>query len=122
MLVGPIVGGVPRFGYEYSPLDCMSRPFQRNGCATSELKRVRVAQHEIINRAIKASTGDKVSFIDPYDFLCDEVSCRNLDDDKRPIYSDESHLSRWGSVYLVTKMVDALASALEQGQDVAAAR
>jgi peptidoglycan/LPS O-acetylase OafA/YrhL len=107
-----VIGGVPRYGSEYSPSDCVSRPFQRKGCATSKRENPRIALQETINGAIDSSLGDHVRFIDPYDFLCDRKSCRNLDDNKRPIYSDDSHLSRWGSLYLANKMKGELSSAL----------
>jgi peptidoglycan/LPS O-acetylase OafA/YrhL len=112
------VGGVPRFGSEYSLIDCMGRPLQRRGCSASK-RRGRVAQQEIINRSIYASIERDVTFIDPYDFLCDEQSCRNVDDGNRPIYSDDSHLSRWGSVYLISKMKVALSEALSDQKSMA---
>lgn len=53
------------------------------------------------------------TFIDPFDYLCDDVRCRNVDDNKYLIYSDESHLSKYGSVFLVDKMSSAILKKIE---------
>lgn len=41
-------------------------------------------------------------FLDPFDILCENDICKNIDYKKRLIYSDKSHLSKYGSIEVIT--------------------
>lgn len=44
---------------------------------------------------------ENIYFINPYDSLCGEKVCQVLTPDGYPIYSDPTHLRRWGSIYFI---------------------
>lgn len=94
-----VIGGVPRFRKPGSPYDCLARPGVPR-CDSTDLSDPFVAKHFRFNAAFRHVYGS-TEFIDPYEYLCSTTSCRNFDDDGKPIYSDEGHLSVWGSQYLV---------------------
>lgn len=56
----------------------------------------------------------KFTFIDPFDYLCDETRCRNTDDQRRLIYSDEGHMSKYGSIFLIDTVKDQLLDLLNR--------
>ena len=43
----------------------------------------------------------KFIFLDPHGVLCENGKCRNLDVDKKLIYSDGNHLSKYGSFEVI---------------------
>jgi hypothetical protein len=55
----------------------------------------------------------KYIFIDPFEYLCDELRCRNTDDSNRLIYSDATHLSTFGSIFLIKNIEGALVNILK---------
>jgi peptidoglycan/LPS O-acetylase OafA/YrhL len=59
------------------------------------------------------TTGDFL-FIDPFDILCANGQCANFDDDGRPIYSDTTHLSRFGSMKIIGAIKDQLLPLIPQ--------
>ncbi|WP_409333418.1 SGNH hydrolase domain-containing protein [Aliarcobacter butzleri] len=44
---------------------------------------------------------EKFIFLNPSDILCKDNICRNLDKRKYLIYSDSSHLSKYGSIEVI---------------------
>lgn len=44
-----------------------------------------------------------VYFFDPFKALCQQNKCKNFNEDNELLYSDEHHLSKFGSVYVVNK-------------------
>jgi len=55
--------------------------------------------NDVLQRYAKENEG--VYFINPYDVFCNEATCRNLDDNGYPLYSDSDHLTRVGSDYFM---------------------
>ena len=104
-----LVGGVPRYGGQSSPFDCASRPIPPGDCGKSPNSGY-VAVQEAITVAFQSNGAQA---IDPYDVLCDELSCRDADDQRRSMYSDRTHLSIWGSEYLVKGLRPALLQLLD---------
>jgi hypothetical protein len=64
-----------------------------------------------------AETTNAYLFIDPFDYLCDEVRCRNTDDQERLIYSDVSHLSIHGSQFMIESIEKRLLELLRKTSD-----
>jgi len=60
--------------------------------------------NDVLQRYAKENEG--VYFINPYDALCNEATCRNLDDNGYPLYSDSAHLSKVGSDYFMALIRD----------------
>jgi len=60
--------------------------------------------NDVLQRYAKENEG--VYFINPYDVLCNEATCRNLDDNGYPLYSDSTHLSKVGSDYFMSLIRD----------------
>lgn len=98
-----VLGGVPRYQAPLSPLDCLTRPFGNETCMTSNMKSPFIAEQEAINDRFR-KTRQSREFLDPYDYLCQKGVCRNITLDGMPIYSDVTHLSIWGSTYLIGRM------------------
>ena len=53
------------------------------------------------------------TFLDPCEALCNTDGCRNVDDLGRPIYSDEMHLSTFGSRFVIAHFAPPLKAILE---------
>jgi peptidoglycan/LPS O-acetylase OafA/YrhL len=62
-------------------------------------------------RRVADETGAYI-FLDPFDALRAENGCRNLDDEQRLIYSDQTHLSKVGSCFVVRHFLPELDRAL----------
>jgi len=115
-LIGPqpliLIGGWPRYDAPSSPLDCISRPLQQTTCDTSDLSTPVIAEQRKLNRLLSTAINGRFILIDPYAYLCDQKRCRNFDRAHRPIYSDRTHLSLWGSEFLVAAMKPDLEAAM----------
>lgn len=96
---------VPSFPYE--PKECLKRYIA--------IKKVEPMTCKIDRNSVAAASNaylasierlqkkfPKVIFFSPDKFLCNEISCSALIDDKI-IYSDRNHLNRFGSVYFGDK-------------------
>ena len=53
-------------------------------------------------------------FIDPFDYLCDENKCRHIDAERHLMYSDNSHLSTYGSLFMMRALEPQLLSLLNR--------
>jgi len=60
-----------------------------------------------INKRLReeAEESKKFVFIDPFDVLCDVEKCMNIDEQRRLLYSDTGHLSKYGSRMLVKEFM-----------------
>jgi len=60
-----------------------------------------------INKRLReeAEESEKFVFIDPFDVLCDVERCMNIDEQRRLLYSDAGHLSKYGSRMLVREFI-----------------
>lgn len=98
-----VIGNVPSTGSVYSPLSCISKPFNENtNCLTTEEKKLE--SRRLINRYLSAKINlPNLVFKDPYEALCSDSKCNNFVNDF-PIYSDDNHLSIWGSELVIKKL------------------
>lgn len=102
-----VIGVAPGAGASLYDIFTRPRPILFSGFEPSDyLFRDRSPELVEFNDLLKKYAADTnlFTFIDPFDYLCDEVQCRNVDEKKRLIYSDESHLSTHGSIYLVERI------------------
>lgn len=94
-----IVGSVPTMTNGIaSPSDCISRPIPAPvGCASSPRNFGPPAERAAINDLLRSKV---FPFLDPFDALCSATSCGMIIDGK-PVYSDQTHLTTWGSELVV---------------------
>jgi peptidoglycan/LPS O-acetylase OafA/YrhL len=99
-----IIGDVP--SAKYNLYDVFSRPRPLFFADFDPQKYLKVlgspATAEFNSKLKEASqkTG-KFVFLDPYDVLCKDGLCTNIDEKGRLIYSDTAHLSKYGSKYVI---------------------
>lgn len=104
-----VIGDVPRAGANLYDVFTRPRPLMFSGFNPEEyFYRERDPKLEKINAEFKrlAEETGKFTFIDPFDYLCDEKRCRNLDDERRLIYSDAGHMSKYGSLFVIDAIKD----------------
>lgn len=115
-----VIGNVPGSGVDRGLLNKISRPryllyeesLQSVNYRESKRSSDRFAE-KLNSRLVDEATKDKrYIFINPYDFLCSDVVCRNFDDQGRLIYSDSAHLSKMGSQYVIKQSKDQISLAL----------
>lgn len=100
-----VLGAVPMSGMTVSPVDCVTRPLRTD----IECDRIARSNHTMesraeFNDALQSNISSGVSFVDPFDQLCDAKHCFNFTSEGKPVYSDTGHLSIWGSRLLVSRM------------------
>lgn len=109
-----VLGNNPTFRAAQSPESCIFEPFGREAsCEPTWIAgqpKLRIRAR--INKAMRAAMNDTVGFLDPYDYLCENGRCANLDD-QFPIYSDTTHFSDRGSILMVAAMERDLRGLLE---------
>jgi peptidoglycan/LPS O-acetylase OafA/YrhL len=93
-VIGNAPGAIDRENF----VDCMTRPsLGRAGCrkvvSEGDITRLRMIK---INQELRSKLASVARFLDPFEALCDERSCRLVADGK-PLYRDDSHLTKWGS-------------------------
>ncbi|WP_286220248.1 acyltransferase family protein [Marinobacter apostichopi] len=112
-----VIGNVPGSGHNLYDVFTRPRPlifsdFDPDGflfhSRNAELERTNLKLKEA---ALK--TGE-FSFIDPFNYLCIENHCRNVDGQRRLLYSDTSHLSKYGSIYLIEAIKSELLQLLDR--------
>lgn len=59
-----------------------------------------------------------IKFINPFDVFCDNLSCDNLDETGRLLYSDPEHLSKNGSKYLIKSIKEDLTARLKESRNI----
>lgn len=96
-----IIGNVPKV--EYNLYDIFSRPHSSEFSPDKYLKSKRSMDVTAFNEKLKriADETKEFIFLDPQDILCSNDWCRNVDDKKRLIYSDNGHLSIYGSEFVI---------------------
>jgi peptidoglycan/LPS O-acetylase OafA/YrhL len=83
--------------------DCMTRPatFRRDCAKTvSTTDYIRSIMIET-NKDIGPRLAGVATFLNPFDALCDQSSCRLTSSDGMPLYRDDTHLTKWGSELIV---------------------
>lgn len=102
-----VIGQVP--GAEHNLYDIFTRPrpiFFGND-TDKYLTSVPSKDFVEFNSHLKkiAMKTNKFIFLDPFDILCKNDVCRNLDGQKHLIYSDAYHLSKYGSIEVIKGFV-----------------
>lgn len=102
-----VLGAIPMSGMALSPLDCATRPIKIDvDCQQVELATPAFKSKRKFNSVLNAQFDGGVKFVDPFEYLCGDLACRNFTPSGEPIYSDRGHLSIWGSRALVSAMRD----------------
>lgn len=96
-----VVGGVPTFSGLGSPLDCLSRPLQRQACSSSQRDTQVDRTHDRFNAAMAKLAIGSFEWVNPFDSFCDKDACSNLTTNGEVIYSDADHLSAKGGEYFI---------------------
>lgn len=95
----------PRLLGAASPIDCLLYPldFMRQGCsfATIPPNDQRRQFNQQLAALYRKVTTEDIIFINPFDAMCESERCLNIQDASKPLYTDNSHLSSWGSQYLI---------------------
>ncbi len=112
-----VIGNVPGAGYNL--YDIFSRPrlpmfskVDANKYLGRSIKPTNMAFNNALRNA--ALSSGKFIFLDPHDILCHDGWCKNLDEQKRLIYSDAYHLSRYGSTEVIRGFLPILEKLLIQ--------
>lgn len=111
-----VIGHVPTSG-QHNLYDIFSRPkFPFSSLFYSEdyLKTQANEEYVQFNQRLsqEAQSSGEFVFLDPHDVLCEEGLCRNTDHQNRLIYSDPSHLSKYGSREVIRAFLPQLKKAL----------
>lgn len=111
-----VVGEVPQFAGQSDAVTCLTRPnyfHEPIPCAEAsfvqypELLRFREFNRLMAEGIRQMHVAPEVTFLDPFDALCDDRFCRQIEDG-RLIYSDDDHLSLYGSDLVVSFFQQAL--------------
>lgn len=102
--------GLPPRNDRYSYYECMSRSslpinkiLNKNSCPSTIKYEKNILNEDLKNNLKKYKN---VVFIDPYDALCENETCRLVDEKGNPIYSDSVHLSIYGAEFVGKKLLD----------------
>lgn len=94
----------PRLPSSSSPVDCLLYPLDRmrRGCATATISErdQRRQFNEKLGALYPNISQEDILFINPFDVLCKGARCFNVRNGTQPLYTDNSHLSTWGSHFL----------------------
>lgn len=104
-----VVGSIPPApDQQQNPADCLFRPIRfRGNCEASKLD----AQRKVVNEQLAAALGERATFIDPFDALCDRTEC-SLIDKSVPVYSDANHLTGHGAELVLRRFRERLRKVL----------
>lgn len=110
-----VVGVVPGAGENL--YDIFTRPsFSAKNDLTTYLKSSSKDSFVEFNNFLdeQSKKTQKFIFLNPFDIFCKNNLCSNIDSEKRLVYSDKSHLSKYGSVMLIDGFKDELLKTQEQ--------
>jgi peptidoglycan/LPS O-acetylase OafA/YrhL len=94
-----VLGNVPTTGDIPALLNCIARPYVDNSrCMSTGIESLR--QRRILAEKLPPLLDDDIEVLDPFEALCNGRDCLNVSDDL-PLYYDKTHLSQWGSRYVV---------------------
>lgn len=97
-----VVGGLPVYEASVSPMDCLGRPTGARSCLTP-VSAPQTRMQARFNSRLAEIIG-RGALIDPFAVLCFGDTCDTVLRDGRPVFSDDSHLSVWGSVHVVKNL------------------
>lgn len=104
-----VVGSIPAApDQQQNPADCLFRPIRfRSNCEASKLD----PRRKVVNEQLGAALGERATFIDPFDALCERTEC-SLIDKTAPVYSDANHLTRHGAELVLRRFREVLRKVL----------
>lgn len=95
----------PRLPASASPIDCLLYPLEvmRKGCSSTTIGAddQRRQFNDQLSKFYSKVNLEDILFINPFDVFCKGLECENMLDGNQPIYTDNSHLSTWGSKFLI---------------------
>lgn len=100
-----VIGNVPGSGYNL--YDIFSRPkpmfFTKFNPEDYYFYSKSLKENLDFNNELKnlAKNTNQFIFLDPHDILCKNDKCKNINNDKNLIYSDNYHLSKYGSIEVI---------------------
>ena len=112
-----VIGNVPGAGHNLYDIFSRPHPLIFSKFDPSEYIYTKVNPSTVLfNNALRkaAQNTGRFIFLDPHDILCQDGECSNLDPQKRLIYSDGKHLSRYGSETVVQGFLPVLNTLLKQ--------
>ena len=105
------VPGMPGFG---SSLDCLARPISfADDCNFPSRTKEPQLGRASWNESLKSPLGEVAVFLDPFAQLCDEKTCKTVQDGM-PVYSDQDHLTKWGAELLIRSFADSIGGGSER--------
>lgn len=108
-----VIGNVPTMGSAGEPLDCMGRTFvTMTACSREAIDHEIIARRRAINDLIGARLDGIAQFLDPFQVLCTDKECLMIADGL-PLYSDHTHLSAWGAMYVTAKFAAPIIAAVK---------
>ncbi|HEY0233534.1 MAG TPA: SGNH hydrolase domain-containing protein, partial [Afipia sp.] len=108
-----VIGSVPGTAAGISSvLDCVSRPWLsfKSSCEKSLIQDQPLAERAQINRLLDLKLPHDATFLNPFDALCTTDTC-NMLIDGNPVYSDATHLTKFGSILVTNKFRERLLAA-----------
>lgn len=112
-----VIGNVPTAGLNLYDIFTRPRPLMFNNFNPIDyLYREKDSALVSINRELKRFSEEtgKFTFIDPFEILCNDNKCRNIDHNNRLIYSDNAHLSKYGSYFIIDSIQNELLELLNK--------
>lgn len=118
-----VMGEVPQFAGQSDAVMCIARPtylVAAMSCQTAliaqypELERRREFNRLLADGLAKSDVADRITFLNPFDALCDHTTCRQIEEGHL-IYSDDDHLSKYGSDLVVAHFQQQLLGVLSIG-------
>lgn len=112
-----VIGNVPGAGYNL--YDIFSRPkpifFTKFNPEYYFYYKPKKENLDFNNELKKLSKNtNQFIFLDPHEILCENNKCKNLDKNKNLIYSDTSHLSKYGSIEVINGFKENLLELLDK--------
>lgn len=111
-----VIGQVP--GAEKNLYDIFTRPnpvffnIDYTNYLTTLARKEFVEFNEYLNDL--SNNTKKYIFLNPFEKLCKDGICKNTDDNKRLIYSDKSHLSKYGSLEVINGFKNVILKELDK--------
>lgn len=102
-----IIGDVPGAGVK-DTYSCLTRPELAKSNCIKQINTAVTANARAANMnkilGYFAKKNKNTYFFDPYSVFCTEKVCHSLSKHNEPFYSDQAHLSKAGSKYLIAKL------------------
>lgn len=111
-----VIGNLPRPGANLYDIFTRPRPLLFSGFDPSQYLSSKPDQGlKAFNDSLQKAADETgaFEFVDPFDYLCTDVACTNIDNERRLLYSDTNHLSKYGSVYLIGSIRPVIERALD---------